>query len=408
MFDMFLADFKQGMSGNNTGIPLGLPRIESFLNGMHRKRYYTVFAEGGVGKTSFVWSTFVIGPLDYMLKHNKAIEEDPKLTAEQKEKKKLTIRVVLFSLEVVKAEVIAKMVCLKIYRDYGLVIDVDYILNRVKNYRLHPALAFLVQSYKTYFDMLERQGYLEIYDSPHTPSDIARRMRKKAEELGTFGENKKGEVTYTPHNRREIVIPITDTVGNLTIENINGKTSTKATIDAHSSNCRYLYRDLYYWIPINISHSNRAMSDPNRARSGEVFPKLSDIKETNMLEQDSSVVLTLFNPMNHITTVKKLEHFLGYNIPAMGERFRCLGILKNRHGDVNKLVGLKYIGENAHFEEIPVPQIITAEDYSIIRNIKHAKFIKHDAIVKIIKTKNPKFAVPLDKYLEKVKKKKAA
>ena len=145
MFDSFLSVFKEGLMGNNKGIPPNFPRLEKFLNGMHRGRYYTLFSEGGTGKSSFAWSTFVIGPLDHMLAHNKKLDARTDLTDKEKATRKLDIRIILYSLEVVKSEVIAKMVCLKIFKDYGLIISGDYILNRMQDYYLHPTLAYLIQ-----------------------------------------------------------------------------------------------------------------------------------------------------------------------------------------------------------------------------------------------------------------------
>lgn len=390
MFNEFWNFFKEGIQGKNKGLPIGFPRLEKFLNGIHRGRYYTLFSEGGTGKSSFAWSTFVISSLDHMIEFNKKLKANTKLTEIEKEKLKLSVKVKLYSLEVVRREVIAKMVCLKIYKDYNLIVSVDYILNRVEDYQVSRIITYLVQSYKQYFEYLEEEGYLEIIDTPRTPSAIRKNIDKYAKDNGTFFKDKKGELKYKANNPNEFVIILTDTVGNLTIEPIHGKTSTKSTIDLHSANCRYFYRDCLNYIPINISHSNRSMNDTNRARMGEVFPKMADIKETGMLEQDSSVVMTIFNPMNHITSAKILENFMNYDIKRLKERFRCLGILKNRHGGVNKRVGLLFIGENSHFEELPRATNMNNLDYQTIFNMKEAMYMKDIDLLQIIEINNLK------------------
>ncbi|HNG97755.1 MAG TPA: DnaB-like helicase C-terminal domain-containing protein, partial [Candidatus Absconditabacterales bacterium] len=171
---------------------------------------------------------------------------------------------------------------------------------------------------------------------------------------------------YTPNDPNEYTVILTDTVGNL----VNTGGSTKQTIDTHSAYCRSTYRDLYNYIPINISHANRAISDPVRAKLGEVFPILSDIKETNMLEQDSSVVLTLFNPYKHMATFKDLQRFMGYDINILRNRFRCIGVLKNRHGADNIRVGLVYHGECGSFSDLPKASEMTADDYKNVGQYK--------------------------------------
>lgn len=406
MYAEFWKSFRDGLQGKNKGLPIGFPKLEKHLNGVHRGRYYTVFSEGGTGKSSFVWSTFIIGPLDYMINYNRKLKNDSKLTEAEKADKKLSVKIKLYSLEVVRREVIAKMVCLKIYREYGLIVSADYILNRIEDYQVSRFITYLIQSYKAYFEWLENEEYLEIIDTPKTPSAIRKDLDLFAQKNGSFKRNAKGDLHYTANNPNEYVVVITDTVGNLTTEAVNGKTSTKATIDLHSANCRYFLRDCLNYIPINISHSNRSMNDPNRARAGEVYPKMSDIKETGMLEQDSSVVMTIFNPMNHLTTNKKLEKFMGYDIKKLGERFRCLGILKNRHGGVNQRVGLLFVGENGHFEEFPRSFEMSNLDYQKILNMQPAMYKKDKAISEIIEKRNPKLYSFIQSDIAKKSKKK--
>jgi len=388
LFDNFSNLFQEGLSGRNKGLPTGFNRLEKILNGIHKARYYTLFAESGVGKSSYAWNVFALNPLDYMITHNLKIDKDANLTEEQKKARKIKIVVKLYSLEVIAEEVIAKLICLKIYKDYGLIVSPDYILNRIEGFKVSATMQALIMSYKSYFEFLESKGFLEIIDVPKTPSEIKRDVTNYAKANGTFYKNEKGEERYKPNNPNEYVLIITDTVGNLVNESVDGKTSVKTTIDLHSANCRYYYRDCLRYTPINISHSNRSMSDISRSKLGEVFPKLSDIKETNMLEQDSSVVMTLFNPMGHIATCKALEKFMDYDILKLKENFRCIGILKNRHGQVNKRVGLLYVGACAHFEELPKATEMTGLDYARILNLREAMYMKDEEVLNVIKIKN--------------------
>jgi hypothetical protein len=81
------------------------------------------------------------------------------------------------------------------------------------------------------------------------------------------------------------------------------------------------------------------------------------MKETGNLEQDSSVVIAIFNPFKHLSTVKTLKNFMGFNIEVLKGRFRCLGVLKNRHGKDNVRVPLAYYGEAGAFESIGAPPL---------------------------------------------------
>jgi hypothetical protein len=113
------------------------------------------------------------------------------------------------------------------------------------------------------------------------------------------------------------------------------------------------------------------MDDINRVKYGELFPKISDIKETNMLAQDANLVMALFDPMNHINPNNNLDKFMDYEILRFKNRFRAIGILKNREGENNKRVGLLYIGECGYFQELPNSKQITMEQYTKITSFKH-------------------------------------
>jgi hypothetical protein len=172
------------------------------------------------------------------------------------------------------------------------------------------------------------------------------------------------------------MIVIFDTVGNLVPEVYEGKVSRKGTIDLHSSYCRDFYRNLYGYTIVNVSHMNRSNNDSVRLRTGDIFPKVSDIKETGMLDQDANLIIALFDPMKHLSANPAMSTFMGY---AVGEklrnRFRALGILKNREGDNNKRMGMVYIGENGYFRELPTSKDMPSEYYSRVSMIKHYKFL---------------------------------
>jgi hypothetical protein len=172
------------------------------------------------------------------------------------------------------------------------------------------------------------------------------------------------------------VIIIFDTVGNLVPEVYECKVSRKGTIDLHSSYCRDCYRNLYGYTIVNVSHMNRSNNDSVRLRTGDIFPKVSDIKETGMLDQDANLILALFDPMKHLTANPNMSTFMGY---AVGEklrnRFRAIGILKNREGDNNKRMGMIYIGENGYFRELPSAKEMPAEYYTRVNMIQHYKYL---------------------------------
>ena len=53
-YDNFLKEVDRGLKGLNKGLPMSLPKLEAIIGGIQRKRYDLIFAESGVGKSSFV------------------------------------------------------------------------------------------------------------------------------------------------------------------------------------------------------------------------------------------------------------------------------------------------------------------------------------------------------------------
>jgi replicative DNA helicase len=353
-YKKFFNKVDKGIQGYNKGLPMGFPKLEDYIAGIQKARYDVIFAESGVGKSSFVWYAYVMYPYEYCYKNKGKIKD--------------SLKIRLYSLEVSAEEVIAKLVALKLFIDYGIIVDSKYIFSKGDN-KLDSALYKKIKELSSYFD--EMFQHITIIDRPMSPSQIRQDVLNFAASVGKLEEDDDGKFKFTPNDSNQTVIIITDTVGNLKVESHNGNTSVKTTIDLHSSNCRDIYRNQLGFSCVNVSHSNRSMDDINRVKYGELFPKISDIKETNMLAQDANLVMALFDPMNHINPNNNLDKFMDYDIFKFKNRFRAIGILKNREGENNKRVGLLYIGECGYFQELPNGKQITAEQYNKVSSFKH-------------------------------------
>ena len=156
---------------------------------------------------------------------------------------KLKLKIKLFSLEVSAEQVIAKLVCLKLFLDYGILVEVKCIFSEGIDNKLDDEVQSLVVSLKDYFNTMLSE-HVEIIDRPMNPSQIKAYLRKFAEENGKFYRDKKGLEQYRPNHPTAYNIVIFDTVGNLKTEPFDGVISRKGTIDLHSSICRDFYRNL--------------------------------------------------------------------------------------------------------------------------------------------------------------------
>jgi hypothetical protein len=48
IYDNFIRYVDDGRKGLNAGIPMGFPRLDKYLRGLQKKKYYLVGAETGV------------------------------------------------------------------------------------------------------------------------------------------------------------------------------------------------------------------------------------------------------------------------------------------------------------------------------------------------------------------------
>jgi hypothetical protein len=199
-----------------------------------------------------------------------------------------------------------------------------------------------------------------------------------AKSRGYFKKDERGLLTYVPYNTNEHVIIITDTLGNLKVENVDGRYDKKGTIDYHSANSAHIYRNMLGYTVCNVAHSNRKVSDVNRARFAEIFPNKDDIKDSSQPSADANTVLTIFNPEDYRNSNNNLSRFMNYKIDLIGNRFRAIGVLKNREGDNNKRVGMMFLGENGYFQELPRSTDITDQDYNAITSLKKVDVFNND------------------------------
>jgi hypothetical protein len=348
IYDRFLEAVDAGEKGLNKGLPMGLTRLSRFLNGIQKKRYDLIFASEGTGKSAFVSSAYVMSPYEYWYTKKPDID--------------LHIR--WYSLEVDAVSVMGKMVAWKIFNDCRILTDTSSIFSKGNN-KIPSLIKRKTTEYKDYFDKMSER--VKIIDRTMSPDDIKKDVYDFARERGHFYKDRDGNLRYSPKNKKEHVIIITDTLGNLKVKSVEGTYSKKGTIDYYSAICRDGFRNTLEYSTVNVMHSNRSISSTDRARFGEIFPSKSDIKDSSQPSADANTVVAIFNPLEYANPKNDLYRFGGYDCKEMGERARFLGILKNREGGNNKRLGMLFLGEAGYFEELKPPGQMSPEDYELIK-----------------------------------------
>lgn len=335
IFDDVIEKINRGKKGLNVGLPMGFNRLVEYVPDIQQGTYYLVGGETGTGKTAFADNCFLYNPYDYL----KSTVNNP-----------FKMKVIYWSFEIDKTVKITKGICKKLYTDYGIVTDINFVLSRGKN-RISQEIYDKVVTLKDYFDGLE--DVLEIFDGAMNPTGINRFMLDYAKANGKYmmktvddGKGGKLEVfdKYIPNDPNLYTIIMVDHVS---LSKKEQGMTTKETVDKLSEYMIPL-RNNFNFIPVVVQQIGRGNSTADRIKLDRLEPQLSDFKDSGNTQQDANVIMALFAPHRY-----ELPTFRGFDINQLKDRFRSLAVLKNRDGASDFRIPLQFVGEVGHFAELP-------------------------------------------------------
>ena len=324
-----------GQAGNNTGLSMGLPRLEKYIPGLQRATTYVIVGESGSGKSKLAASMFIYSPYEELM-----------LTGQTSK-----FRVLLFSLEITARQVMINAAIHRLYRQYNVLVDVNQVLSRGVN-RCSTELYKAVSEQLDFYEALE--DVLIISDEGSGPTGINKAVVNYFLKNGTMHyrevDNGDGPFKipdyYEPKDPDMIVSPQVDHLGLLRGEkDLPGK---KAVIDKLSTDYGITWRNRFGASPLFVMQMNRSIGATDRTKLDRMRPQLSDIADSSNPAQDANVVMGIFAPTRY-----GIPQYEGYDILKLKERFRAVSIMKNRNGESDKMVGLKFIGETGNFSELP-------------------------------------------------------
>lgn len=341
---------QRGLKGLNQGIPHGHNKLAEYIPNIQQSTYYLVGGELSTGKSAFANDTFVYNPIDWYL--------------ENKNNTNIKLKIPYYSFEIPKKDMTFKYIARRIYKKYGILLDINYILGRGK---------YSAQITKEHYELVikearaieEIEDILIVQDLPKNPTGIWNDLLKIAQQNGTGIEYENGSYKFTnedykPKDPNLFVIPVVDHIGLTKKEREFNK---KEVIDKLSE-YMIILRNKCFYSPVLVQQLNRSMSSADRFKLERVEPQLSDFKESGNTQEDANVVLALFSPKRY-----EISEFRNYNIKELRDRFRSLSILKNRDGEADKIMGMTFIGEVGAFIEMPIGKEMCSNDYSRIQNI---------------------------------------
>ena len=239
-----------GREGKNHGFSMGLPKLESIVDGVMKDTYTLLFADSGVGKSSLMLYSYVYRPL---MEH---LHDD-------------NFRVTLFSLEMKAEFIMAKLLSNYIFETYNVSISFKELLSRKRGYVLSDEYYDIVKQCIPWMKRVEE--IVTIHDKNVTAESLYAIMMKELEQRGRFEETEHRKV-YVADNPDLVHLVIIDHGGLLTCN--NGRTK-KQEIDLVSHFLVSL-KNMTGISPVMIMQANRDQSSSARRQLGFFLPQKSD------------------------------------------------------------------------------------------------------------------------------------
>ena len=334
--DSLYQKIDNGRLGKNIGISTGLPKLDETIGGIQRAVYSLIFAATSVGKTSFVLYTHIYRPLMERLGD-------------------LNFRIVYYSLEMTAEILLAKLLSLYIWETNGIDISFSDILSRVEVLN-DEQYAYVVEAREWLEKVME---HLTIYDKNLSPNALYVNMKKYSEEHGTWTEHENTKV-YKPFREDETVVVILDHI--FLIRPGQGQ-SAKEAVDAASA---YLisFRNKCSYSPVVLQQLNRNASGMDRRKAEMQEPELQDLKGSGNTSEDCDLAIALFAPFR-----EKMSSHKGYKIDRLRDAYRAAIVLKNRYGEVDKILPMNFFGKVGLFRQLPKPEDIPDNKYYLYENL---------------------------------------
>jgi hypothetical protein len=339
--DNLKAEIKRGKEGKNMTIPINLTKLGDYIE-IGRNTMYTVGGITGSGKSTIVQEIFLLSVMDWWLKNQETTT--------------IKLNVIYFGMERKMFMYAAKWISRAIFKEQGINIPYMKILHR-RGKSLDEKEQKLVDIYMDQFELWQKDETLIVFEGTKNPTGISIFIDNFAKRHGEVIPRKDGELeskSYESKHDNHLVIIITDHIGILKPEKVDGK--TKANLDKFSTAMRDA-RDLYGFSPVIVQQLNRGVSDVSRLKLGDTLPKLADFAETSTTAHDSDVVLALLDPYAILPEGTNMD-VAGYNLQKMRDErgakfYRSLHILKNSFDSNGIFIPLAFHPYFGMFKDMP-------------------------------------------------------
>ena len=332
--EQILNEIDRGRAGFNHGITMGMPKLESIMDGNTRETYTLIMSNSGSGKTSFALYSYVYKPLVAHLDDN-------------------DYKCLFISLEMNEISLYIKLLSIYIFETYGIQFSYKERQKRKREYILSDEHYELVKACIPWVTKVKK--HLEIYDKKASAKTVYAILKQRLEKMGKFVETETRQI-YIPNNQNLVYNVVIDHIALITPS--DGR-KLKEEIDLLSAYLVTL-REKCKISPVVIQQANREQGNIERFKAGKSAFSINDAKDTGNTVQDCNVMIAIYNPYRD-----GLKTYRKYNIEVLQGAFRSIMVLKNRFGDCDAEVGCNFFGGINYFSELKKPdEIYDYEQYT--------------------------------------------
>jgi len=342
----------RGMLGLNKGVTMGLPKLESIMDGVQRQTYSIICGGTGSGKTTFALYSYVYKPLTAHLGDMK-------------------YRIVYYSLEMTGEILLAKLLSLHLYETYGLEMSYKRIIS--KQEILTQDERDLIESCIPWMEAILLQ--LKIIDKATSADSLYASMMQYANEWGVFDDSDPNHTLYKPTHTDELVQIVVDHLGLLKrVKNRNKKEEMDL-----ASNYLMSRRNECGYSPLVLLQLNRSASSMDRRNAAMQEIELSDIKDSGGPSEDAEVIMAIFHPWR-----EKLGKSKNFNIRILQDKYRAIQVLKNRLGEADKSVSVNFFGSIGYWREFP----IKGDEFNALSEVEMQQYLQLTESTKQVEAEN--------------------
>lgn len=340
----------RSLAGLYNSLPLPFKRFRTYFPGIEKAKYYLVTANQKIGKSKFTDNIFVYEPFFQMMK----------------DREKLSLKIIYFTLEMSKQEKMLEFLSHLLYRlSNGRIRMSPKDLKSTDND--HPVPQEILdlletEEYQRYITAFEET--VEYIDNIKNPTGINKYVRayaldpangklhmKTVTKKNELGIEETFEVPdyYEPTDPEEMRIIVLDNASNLVLESDNGvKLNKMETIDKMSKYFITLRDQLQFTICL-IQHQNQAQEGVENVKLDMIKPSANGLAECKTTIRDVNTAIGLYSPAKY-----GRKEFAGYDITKFGKTFTAMEIIEDRdNGAGNMICPLYFDGAVSYFRELP-------------------------------------------------------